>query len=134
MDDGPGLALVKGERGLAAAAAVEGAAVNGHLVLLAGGVVDDGGAGSSADEVERALAGEVGAAGVEGRRHVVVDVAAVVRVVAGAEGRGLNQLHVRRGDGGHAEDGGRDGACKVHLGCVFGGFFFGGCESVGVEP
>lgn len=60
---GPGIAFVVGQRGLAAATAVPGAAVDGEALLGAGGPIGYGLTLVGADEVDGAAAGEVAAIG-----------------------------------------------------------------------
>ena len=113
----PGVAAVGGERGLAAAAAVRGVAGDRHAVLAAGGPGGGGLAGVGVQVLRVvALAGEVAAAGVEGRADVVVDHLGV-GVVLGAEGRRALELHVGAGQGSEAEEGGDGG--KLHGDCCW---------------
>lgn len=105
MHNLPGLAVVEGEGSLAAAAVVVRAAGDGDLLLLAGGPAGDGLAGGGAHVLEVAFAGEVGAAGFEGRGIRVVDVAAAVGVALVSQGRGVGHVHVGGGEAGGREDG-----------------------------
>ena len=76
-----------------------GTAGDGHLVGLARGVGCNGSSSVSAEVGEITLAGEVGAIGLQGRGHGVVLLGSEF-VGLGAEGSGLDHLHVGRCEGG----------------------------------
>lgn len=109
-DDGEGGAGVVGQRDLARAALVGGAALERDAVGLAGGPVGHGPALVGVEQLVVALARVRGARVREGVVHVVVD-AGGVGVVLGPEGRRRRHLHV---GGGEAREGEDDDA-EMHL-------------------
>lgn len=102
-DDGEGGAGVVGQRDLARAAVVGGAALKRDAVGLAGGPVGHGPALVGVEEAVVALARVPGARVREGAVHVVVD-AGGVGVVLGPEGRRGRHLHVGGGEAREGED------------------------------
>lgn len=124
-DDGEGGAGVVGQRDLARAALVGGAALERDAVGLAGGPVGHGPALVGVEQLVVALARVRGARVREGVVHVVVD-AGGVGVVLGPEGRRRRHLHV---GGGEAREG-EDDEAELHLEtwCLFLFSVRGDCE------
>lgn len=104
VDNLPRVAAVEGQRSLATAAIMGSVARDGHLVRLARSPSHDRLSLGSADEVVVSLAGEVAAARIERRRHIVVDAGGVL-VELGAEWGRIFQFHVGLAEGGKANNG-----------------------------